>query len=397
MFEPDEKNENWTRYWGIYTWLPDADLGELEIPEPPLSHQVEPEELDLFIESCVHTENEAADRTEHSQDASSTLVGAWSGTYEYQRGNQGDGLVSLSITEHKDGQFRGSGIDAIGAFTVDGTIVDNKVIFTKSYTDTDTAWKYVGFMDTEMANIVGRWGPQDMEDDVPPLSAVEGGNPVNHPGEKIDGNGPETNSLETNGLEERESSEQAPQCDIEITVEGPNGTPGEEKGGEAMDGGDAVSEAGVSEAGSAISSIQTDAAEVLVIRGTFSLVRRPVDYFLYRPSDAEFQESRPKALWKMARNAAEDWYRSRHLTWDTLRERRDRRNRYTELLRKREAQGMLYDSDEVTEWATIIQQTHPNDLRLWRAIAHFKEKRMVSHWYVHLISHVLLSNQYIGF
>ena len=381
MFEPDEKNRNWTRYWGGYTWLPDPALGELE---PPLYYPVEPEELDLLIESSVHTRNEATDETERGQDALSTrpsLVGTWSGTYEYQWG-QGDGLVSLSITEHEDGQIRGSGIDGIGAFTVDGTIVDNKVIFTKSYTDTDTAWKYVGFMDTEMANIIGRWGPQDMEDDVAPLSAVEGSNPVNRPGEGIDGNGPETN-----GLEERESSEQVPTCDIDITFEGPNGTPGEEKGGEAVDG-----DAAISEAGSAVSGMQADAAEVLILKGTFCLVRRPIDYFLYRPSDTEFQESRPKALWKMARNAAGDWYRSRNLTWDTLRERRDRRNRYTELLRKREVQGKLYDSKEVTEWVTIIQQTHPSDLRMWRAIAHFKEKRMVSHGHVHLISHLLLSN-----
>ena len=370
---------------GLYSGLSDPDLGKLEVPEPPLVHQVEPEELDLFIESSAHTGNEAADETEHSQDASSTrpsLVGAWSGTYEYQRGYHSDGLVSLSITEHNDGVFGGSGIDGIGAFTVDGTNVDDKVIFTKSYTATNVAWKYVGVMDTEMAKIVGRWGPLDMEDDVPPLSAVEGSNPVNRPGEGIDGNGPETN-----GLEERESSEQSPPCGIKITVEGPNGQPGEEKGGEAVDGDD-----GVSEAGSAISSIQTDAAEVLVLKGSFSLVRRPVDYFLYRPSDAELLENRPKALWKMARNAAEDWYRSRNLTWETLRERRDRRNRYTELLLKREAQGILYDPEEVTRWATIIQRTHPNDIRMWRAIAHFKKKRMVSHAYVHLISHLLLSN-----
>ena len=336
-------NENWTRYWGFYAWISDPDLGELEIPEPPLSHQVEQDELDLFfMESNVHTGNEAADETEHSQDTSPTgpsLIGAWCGTYEYQRGQQSEGLVSLSITEHDDGKFGGSGIDGVGAFTVEGTIVGNKAIFTKSYTASDTTWKYVGVLDTEMAKIVGRWGPVDMEDDVPPLSAVEGSGPFNPPGEG------------------------------------------------AVDGDD-----GVSEAGSAISSVQTEAAEVLVIRGTFSLVRRPVDYFLYRPSDAEFQESRPKALWKMVRNAARHWYRSRHLAWDTLSERRDRRIRYTALLTKREEQGSLYDSDEAAEWAAIIQQTHPNDLRMWRAIGHFKEKRAYSHAYVHLISYLLLSH-----
>jgi hypothetical protein len=384
MLEPDEKNENWTRFWGVYTWLPDPDLGELEIPEPALCHQVGQEELDLFIESSAHTESEPTDEAEHNQDASSTrlsLVGAWSGTYEYQRGMQSDGLVSLSITEHEDDKFEGSGIDGVGAFTIDGSIVNNKIIFTKSYTSSDIAWKYIGILDTEMAKIDGRWGPQDMEDDVPPVSAVEGSGPFKPPGEGVD----------SNGLEEQESSEQAPPCDIEIAIE-PSDAPGEETGVEAVDGDD-----GVSEAGSALSAAQTDAAEVLAIKGTFSLVRRPVDYFLYRPSDAEFQESRPKALWQAVRNWARQLHRSRHLIWDNLRERRDRRNRYMELLTKREEEGALHDSDEVVEWAKIIQQTHPNDLRMWRAITHFKEKRMASHPYVSLISYLLLLNSCIGF
>ena len=382
MFEPDVKNENWTRYPGVYTYLADPDLGELEIPEPPLCHQVEQEELDRYIESSAHTENEAVGETEDDQDASSTrssLVGAWSGTYEYQGDMQSDGLVSLSITEHEGDKLEGSGIDGVGAFTIDGTIVGNKVIFTKSYRAVDIAWKYIGVLDTEMAKIEGRWGPRDMEDDVPPVSAVEGSGPFNRPGEGIDGN----------GLEGQQSPEQAPSCDIEITVEGPSGTPGEEKGQEkgeeVVDGDD-----GVSEAGSALSNAQTDAAEVLVIKGTFSLVRRPVDYFLYRPSDTEFQENRPKALWKMVRNWAKQWYHLHHLTWDNLREWRDRRNRYMELLTKREAEGVLHDSDEAVEWAKIIQQTHPNDIRMWRAITHFKEKRMVDHPYVSLISYSLL-------
>jgi hypothetical protein len=343
-------------------------------------HQVEPEELDLFIESGAHTESEAADETEHTQDALSThssLVGAWSGTYEYQRSKQSDGLVSLSITEQEDSNFKGSGIDGVGPFTVQGTIDGNKVIFTKSYTTSHLAWKYIGIMDTEMTKVVGRWGPRDMEDDIVPLSAVEGSGPFTRPGEGIDGN----------GLEDQESSEQTSPCDIEITVEGPNGTPGKEKGGEAVDGDD-----GVSEAGSAVSSTRTDAAEVLAVRGTFSIVRRPIDYFLYRPSDAEFQESRPKALWKMVRNASRQWYRSHHLTWDTLLERRDRRNRYMELFLKQRQEGPLDDPDEVAEWAKIIQQTHPNDVSLWRAITHYKEKRAIPNSYVCLISHLLLSN-----
>ena len=386
MFEPCEKNDNWTRYWCAYEDMSDPDLGELEIPEPPLCHTVGPEELDLFIESSVHTESEAAGESAHNQDVSSprpSLIGAWSGTYEYEGGKQSDGHVSLSITEHEDEQFKGSGIDALGVFTIDGTIIANKIIFTKSYTKGDVSWKYIGVVDTELDKIDGRWGPPDMEDDVAPVSAIEGGGPFNHPGEDIDGK----------SLDEPGSSEQAPPCDIEITVEGPSGTPApgeeEEKAADVDDG--------VSEAGSVLSTVQTDVAEVLVLRGTFTLARQPIDYFLYRPSDAEFQESRPKALWKMARNWARQWYRSHHLTWDTLRERRDRRIRYTALLTKREAQGVFYDADEVAEWAQIIQQTHPNDLRMWRAIAHFKKKRMITHSYVSFISRLLLSNSSIGF
>ena len=370
MVEPDERNDNWTRSWGCYRLLPDPDLGKLEVSEPPLCYQGRPEELEIFMESGAHTKREAAEEIEHSKDISSTrpsLVGAWSGTYEYlQRNMPSDGFVNLSITEHEDGKLGGSGIDGVGAFTVEGTIIGNKVVFTKSYRTRDIIWKYIGVLDMEMTKIVGRWGPRNMEDDVPPVSVVEGSGPFNRPGEGIDGN----------NLEQPESSERAPPCDIEITVEGPSGMPGEEKGEGAVDGDD-----GVSEAGSALSSTKTDAAEALN-RGTFSLVRRPVDYFLYRPSDAEFQESRPKALWKMVRNAARHWYRSHHLIWDVLRERRDQRNRYTTLRMKRENQGSLYSSDEAAEWATIIQQTRPDDLHLWGAIAHYKIYRTIYYTYV---------------
>ena len=379
MFESCEKNANWTLSWGVYSSLPDPDLGELEVPEPPLRHKVGPEELDLFMESCVHNESEVEGETEHSQDASSTrpsLIGAWSGSYEYDWVIQTDGLVSLSIIEHEDDRFKGSGIDAVGAFTVDGTMVANKIIFTKSYTTEFASWKYIGVVDTEMGKIDGRWGPPDTEGDVTSVSAVDGGGPFNHPGEEID----------RNSLGERGSLEQAPPCDIEITIEGPSGTPapGEEMGEKVVDVDNGVSEAS--------SSLSTAPTGVLVIGGTFTLARKPVDYFLYRPSDAEFQESRPKALWKMVRNWARRRYHSHRLTWDTLRERRDRRIQFMALFTKREAQGVFYIPDEAATWAQIIQQTHPNDLRMWRAIAHFKKKRMISHLYVSLISHLLLLN-----
>ena len=116
--------------------------------------------------------------------------------------------------------------------------------------------------------------------------------------------------------------------------------------------------------------------------GRFTLVRPSVEHFFDRPSDAEFQENRPKALWKMVRSAAKQWYRSRHLTWDALRERRDLRNRYMELFLEQEEVGGLSDPFEITEWARMNRQTHPNDLHLWRAIARYKQRRSIDHPYV---------------
>jgi hypothetical protein len=377
-----EKNDNWTRPWGEYLWLSDPDLGELEVPEPPLFYQAEPEEIDTFMESSVHTTSKIADETEHDSDAVSarpSLVGPWSGSYEYRRGQQIDGLVSFSITEQQDdGTFEGSGVDVVGAFTVAGTITGSKVNFIKSYTTSTTSWswKYIGVLDTEMTGIVGRWGPPDMEDEVAPISAVEGSGPFNQPGETT-GRG----SAE-DGAEDGESSDQAPPCDLKIIVEGPNDTSGKETEKEEVGDLDRASEAG-----SAHSGTQTDVTDIFQ-GGTFSLVRRPIDYFLYRPSDADFQESRPKALWKMVRNAASQWYRSRHLTWDALRERRDKRNRYTELLLKQREMGNLYDPNEAAEWSMIVQQTHPNDLHLWRTIARYKQNRTVRHSYVSQIPYL---------
>lgn len=356
------------------------DLGELEVPEPPLFHQAESEEIDLFLDSTSDVKQEVTENAVSNPDAApteaTTLIGAWSGTYTHRRGQQSGSLTSFSITEKgADGSFTGLGIDIDGAFTVEGTIEGGKVNFTKSYTATYSVWKYIGTLDTETGTIVGEWGPPEMEAEAAPAPAIENETQSNHP---------EENKKEDTG-DAQPSTEQVPPCDIEITVEGP--TPGEGETEEAKRHGDGDEDDDkASQVGSTHSAVKTDATEVFAEGGTFSLVRRPVDYFLYRPSDIEFQENRSKALWQMVRNAAKQWHRSRHLIWDVLRERRDQRNRYVELFLKQEDAGRLYDSDEAAEWAKIIRQTHPNDLRLWRAIVRYKQHRTPKHLYVRIIT-----------
>lgn len=304
-----------------------------------------------------------------SEATISFITGAWSGTYTHRRGQLSGGLTSFSITEQDAAGFKGSGLDTDGAFTVEGTIEGSKVDLTKSYTANYTVWRYIGTLDTETGTIVGQWGPPEMEAEAAPASAIEGGTAFNRTEENTKGG--------SGGSQP--STEQVPPCDIEITVEGP--TPGKGISGHGDGDGD---DDRVSHVGSVRSVVRTDATEVFAEGGTFSLVRRPVDYFLYRPSDTEFQESRPKALWKMVRNASKQWHRSRHLTWEVLRERRDQRNRYVELFLTQESEGRLYNSDEAMEWAKIIRQTHPNDLRLWRAIISYKQKRTTRHLYVRI-------------
>ena len=317
------------------------DGEKLELAEPPLFYPAESEETDFFMDSTPDVKQGVTENSVSNPGAASTkattLIGVWSGTNTHRRGQQIKDLTSFSITEEDaDGSFKGSGIDKDGIFTVEGTIEGGKVDFTKFYTVTYSSLRYIGTLDMEEGTIVGQWGPPDMETSPTPSKG------------------------ETEGHGDGETEEHG---DGETEGHG-NGDEGDDQ---------------VSQVGSAHSGVKTDAAEVLPDGGTFSLVRRPVDYLLYRPSDAELQESRPKALWQMARNAAKHWYRSRHLNLDVLRERRDQRNRYTELFSMREEFGIYYTSEECVN---IIRQTHPNDRRLWGAIVHYKEHRRIKHVYV---------------
>ena len=357
------------------------DLGELAVPEPPMFYQADPEEIDHFLDLASDAKREVTEDPVSTPDSTPTeatpsLVGAWSGTYTHQRNQQSVGLLSFSITEQGAyGSLRGSGIDAGGAFMVDGTIEDGKVDFTKSYTATVSACRYIGTLDMETGTIVGRWGPPEMGAEAAPASTMEGGtlfkSPENTKGDNSDGQLP---------------AEQDLPCAIEITGVGPK--PSKETAEEArghddeVKGDDAVPQAGSVREGADVTE-----------GGCFSLIRRPVDYFLYRPSDAEFQESRPKALWQMVRNAAAHWYRSCNLIWDVLRDRRNQRNRFMELFLKQEYEGKFYDPNDAAEWETILRRTHPNDSRLWRAITRYKQCRMINHGYVyHIDSRLLLKN-----
>lgn len=69
------------------------------------------------------------------------------------------------------------------------------------------------------------------------------------------------------------------------------------------------------------------------VLGTFSIRRRPLYYFLCRPFKSQFDDNKPRALWKFALDAVLHATRSqaRRVSWDYLKDRRDRRRKYVEL------------------------------------------------------------------
>ena len=248
-----------------------------------------------------------------------SLFGGWSESHS--GGNQSGGFSSFLITGHnEDGTFEGSGVDAdqFCEFTIVGRLDGVKIAFTK-FSALYHTQRYVGNLDVDMGTVVGKWGPP--------------------------------------GIDEDEETDEA--TTVSIVGSGAQCNPEEN-----MDEGNCEGPLAANQG-----------------RG-FTLVRRSVEDFFDRPSDAELHENRPKALWKMVRNAAKQWYSSRHLTWDVLRERRDLRNRFMDLFLEQEEAGRLSDAFKISEWARICRQTHPNDLHLWRAIARYKQRRSITHPYV---------------
>ena len=368
------KNDNWTRILEQYDRFPDVDLGELKVPEPPLFHQAECDPLELSLDSTSNTEHEIPENNASKSNAASvettspvSLVGTWNGTYtRTDTPTHTHILTSILIMEQNaDGAFNGYAIDANETFTVTGTLHGNKIDFTKSA----CIWgrQCTGILDTEAETVVGRW---DVAPEAAPASVIEGETPSNRSAENMDGS----------SCEGQPSTAHVSPCDIGIAVE--NLTPCQETREEEWRNGNGKRD------NDRVSQVGSGPTEPF---GTFSLVRRPpLDYSFYTPFDIGFQESRPKALWKKVRDAAEQWYYSRHLAWDELRHRKNQRNRYVELYLKQERDGEFWDPNDGREWVMIICRTHPRDLRLWGAIAKYRQRCMIQLSYVYNLNARLL-------
>jgi hypothetical protein len=335
--------------------------------DPELYYGPQTEELDLDIDlrndSAPNppTSNVIREESMDASQAPRSLVGVWSGTNNYGSSQLSEGPVSFSITQHTpDDRFKCSGIDAWGPFTVNGRLTEGRIVFLKVYQDTqggtEASLRYEGSLNEDVDEISGNWG-----------------NPLGDEDEFFaDGNG-------GNARKESEKEEKAEEEDVRgkdadsiapiIAIEPP--TPKDDLEEEGMTVAD-----GVSELGSALTSVITDASGTWRPYGTFILYRRPVEYGLCRPSDEEFRESKPRALWKMVRNAAKYWFQKRHLTWEGIRERRDKRQMYLKLWEMRsEFDGTFADPADALKWGELVSTVHPSDLHQWQNLGQFRSRR----------------------
>ena len=134
--------------------IPDKDLRELDVPEPPLFFQAGPEEIDL-------------DPNPSAMSAPSlSLLGAWSESYS--RATQNGHPISFLITGHnEDGTFEGLGVDAdqYWGFTIVGTLNGVKITFTKFSADNHQVLRYFVDLDAKTGTVIGKWGPLDTDDE----------------------------------------------------------------------------------------------------------------------------------------------------------------------------------------------------------------------------------------
>ncbi|KAF9064589.1 hypothetical protein BDP27DRAFT_153111 [Rhodocollybia butyracea] len=112
--------------------------------------------------------------------------------------------------------------------------------------------------------------------------------------------------------------------------------------------------------------------------GTFFLRRRSVDYILCSPPDADFEENRYRALWKLATIYAIRVANSHLLRWNTIHKNRQMRQHWIDMMQRHEFGDPLSAAEEA-ERADILRQVHPETLKLWRAISVFKRRREISH------------------
>jgi len=113
--------------------------------------------------------------------------------------------------------------------------------------------------------------------------------------------------------------------------------------------------------------------------GAFVMSHRPVEFFLCRPPEKAFVENRANALWQFVRNVARFRYQRRHLTPSSLAERREKRQAWEEIFKRRDLYGNFQDSSDEAKIEEVTRYVHPDDLHWWRALFMHKQLHETNH------------------
>lgn len=109
----------------------------------------------------------------------------------------------------------------------------------------------------------------------------------------------------------------------------------------------------------------------------FVFKRVPPEVFVDRPHPKEFSENRVKTLWKYALTAIHNQVRRSLFSWSYLKERRDMRKEYLELLLK-EANDRLTDED-MERFSRLGQRLAFDDVGFFYIIYDYKLRTIATH------------------
>ncbi|KAI0360925.1 hypothetical protein OH77DRAFT_1517315 [Trametes cingulata] len=109
----------------------------------------------------------------------------------------------------------------------------------------------------------------------------------------------------------------------------------------------------------------------------FLFMRIPPEVLIARPPPAEFEENRIRALWKYALTAAHNEARRKMLSWSWIKERRDIRKEYIELL-EREADEVCTD-DDIMRFSVLDRTSTCEDVRFFNVVRDYRKRPVASH------------------
>jgi hypothetical protein len=319
------------------------------------------DEEDLGHQFSEHRESAFA---KQSHDTGASMLGHWAGETTCADSDiQLDGLVSFNVVSHDvdGGVFQGSGHDIIGDFVIEGKIFGANISFLKRYVlradGQGLELAYKGHFDSEKQLVTGTWGlPRDNGDH----DARDNGGGVN-----------------TDVLQDTTR-------DL-LAVNSPSSTSRFAWSAwslprDHMEDDTAPTSPPLGRTSSPDANFEASGTSPALEGWTFFLERKPISFFLFRPSETAFLANRLRALWTWAFHYVRSLVRIRSGTWswDVLRDRRDRRRRYIALVEAQRTQWRLNPTQQ-QEFTELVKTIHPDDLQFWHALAFFERRRRIVH------------------